>query len=108
MMRFELIINGEKICVSGIKEFGVLTAILSWVKRNPELYDPENHGTFEEWAEEELTLRLGGLESNNPQIPKHVEWVRAALKAGDEIILRVLPPGEADLPKSMEYEEFLR
>jgi hypothetical protein len=104
MVRFELLINGKKICVSGIEEYGVLDAILHWVKRNPKSYNPEKHSTFEEWIEEELEIRMGGLDSTNPRISKHIEWDKRSLKVGDELTLRILPPGEIDLPRSVSSE----
>jgi len=32
MTCFEVEVNGKKVCVAGVGEFGVLTATLSWVR----------------------------------------------------------------------------
>jgi hypothetical protein len=34
-MRFEVLINGEKVCTAGIQDYGVLSTTITRVKRNP-------------------------------------------------------------------------
>jgi hypothetical protein len=101
-MRFEVSINGEKACTAGIQDFGVLSAIVTRVKRNPNKVNPSKlkNSTLEEFLEELTEIEITGLDSNDSagEHGKHVHWLRQVLKAGDEIIIRVLPPGESDAP----------
>ncbi len=40
-MRFEITINGEKICTVGIEGYGVLSTTITRVKHNPSQVDPD-------------------------------------------------------------------
>lgn len=94
-MRFELVINGQPICIAGIKDYGVLTAILSWVLRDPGKYDSHKFPAIEEYTREELQVRLSGLLNNGD----HVEWINRQLQIGDEIRIKILGPGDIDEPR---------
>ena len=57
MIAFEVFLNGNKVCRAGVGDLGVLTTVLSWVRRegrNTETKEPGN-------IEEELTLNVSGL-----------------------------------------------
>ena len=99
MMRFEVAVNGERLCIAGLQGFGVLGAVLSWVKRNPEGF-PETapSSDFETWSAEELSLDVAGSDSNDARELKSRRWVDKVLKVGDVIEIRILPPGPADSP----------
>jgi len=101
-MRFEVFVNGKKTLIAGIDGFGVLTAILTRVKRNPRRVDLSRleNCTFEQFLEEKVDLQVGGLDSND-QTGEHgqnVVWLKQVLQPGDEVTFRVLPPGQADPP----------
>jgi hypothetical protein len=34
-VRFEILKNGRRLAVTGIEKFGVLSAVISWIRRNP-------------------------------------------------------------------------
>jgi hypothetical protein len=103
-MRFEITVNGKRYCVAGSGAYGVLSAILSWVKRRPDRYDPAKNKdcTLEEWATEELTFDVGGLDSSDPAGSRQIRWNPKdgpmVLKPGDEVLIRVLADGEFDEP----------
>ena len=99
-MRFELEINGEKICIAGMDGYAVLSAIVTWAKRDPSRFDPKKlpHSTFEQFSQEDLHIQLGGLDSNDPARAIDRSWHYRDLKVGDEITIRILPPGPADAP----------
>ena len=42
-----------------------------------------------------IHIHFGELDSTTNE---HLKWFRADLRAGDEIMVRVLPPGEYDTP----------
>ncbi|HZI88194.1 MAG TPA: hypothetical protein VFD48_15280 [Pyrinomonadaceae bacterium] len=71
MLRFEVEINGERSCLAGVAEFGVLTAILSWVKI-PEMIAKEGEEA------RKLDLHVGGLTENNGG-EAHVTWLNRDL-----------------------------
>ena len=94
-MRFQIIINGKKICIAGIKDYGVLSAIASWVKRDPTKYDSNKHPSLKEFTDEETSFHIGGLLNDG----SHVEWHRQKIKEGDEITIKLLESGKYDKPK---------
>src|SRR5207244_13340347 len=57
MIAFEVSLNRKRVCTAGVPDFGVLSAILSWVRRRP---DQSRGGKT---IEEELTAEVGGLHS---------------------------------------------
>lgn len=93
-MRFQIIINGEAICTAGVKDYGVLSAITSWVLRDPLKYDSSKHLSLEEFTAEEATFHIGGLLNDG----SHVEWDSREIKSGDEITIKILEQGEYDAP----------
>jgi len=97
-VRLELSVNGQIVATSGVGTFGVLTGIVSWVRRNPDAIpehvesDPEVDP--KEWCAEELVADLGGLDSVRNE---SLNWVNGQpLKIGDEVTIRVLGPGRID------------
>lgn len=94
-VRFEVSVNGQVVATSGIDGYGVLTTILSWGLRDPDRvpehvqadpdYDPA------EWLAEDLRLDVGGLAARG-----HLKWADRDLSVGDEVRIRVLPPGPVD------------
>lgn len=103
-IRMQLEINGEPICISGLEGFGVLNAIINWIKRNPIKFDPTkpSHHTLETFGREELHLEFGGLNSDTGS---HYSWHRQELNVGDVVSIRILGPGEADDPKQRNGQQ---
>ncbi len=97
-MRFQIIINGEETCTAGIKDYGVLSAIFSWVLRDPAKYDSKKHPSLEKFTAEETSFHIGGMLNNG----SHVEWIKREIKPGDEITIKILEPGEYDEPKKKD------
>jgi hypothetical protein len=95
-VRFQLEINGQPICTSGIDEFGVLSAIVNWVRRDPSKFDAARHRlSLEEFSHEAVRVEFGGLDSNaSPE--RHLSWHKRDLKVGDVVAIRVLGPGPID------------
>lgn len=98
-MRFQVLINGHRACVSGMDGYGVLSAVLSRVKRNPKAYPGKNKHplkiTKAEWSKERIEFQVGGLDSITDQ---HLDWLRRDLRVGDEIVIKLLPAGRHDAP----------
>ena len=86
MICFEITINGEKICTAGIEqEYGVISSILTWVKRKKAPAE-----TCSEVSEEELFLDVGGLITHGNNNHENLKWLKREIEAGDEITIRVI------------------
>ena len=87
--RFEILKNGERVCISGINGDGVLSVVLNYVKH----------------PGQELThdLQIGGLGmfDGSQDRQHHAAWVSPDVATGDEITIRILPAGEYDEPGGM-------
>lgn len=99
-LRFEVLLNGKRVAVTGIEEFGVLSAIVTWVRRDPaSLTDKlrgQEHFDEAQFLREFCELELTGLDSVRRT---HHHWLREALVPGSEVTVRVLPPGDFDAPE---------
>jgi hypothetical protein len=84
MRAFEVSLNRKKLCLAGIGDDGVLTAIVHWVPRK---------------GEGDLFLTVGGLIS---PVSEHVTWVRQDLSVVDEISVRIVETSSTDKPIKRE------
>jgi len=80
MRVFEVRLNKKRLCVAGIGEDGVLSAILSHVIGD---------------RSDEVNLHVGGLDS---KLDEHVVWRHLPLQTGDEVTIRVLESRKVDTP----------
>ena len=87
MTAFEIYLNREKLCVAGVGDGGVLSAIVDYVSRS---------------AEERLELAVGGLVSANQD---HLKWISQSLEMGDEITVKILKKTEVDPPKEISRHD---
>jgi hypothetical protein len=87
--RFEILKNGERVCVAGINGDGVLSVGLDYVKH------PGHHCTH--------NLHIGGLGlfDGSQDRQHHAAWPAPGITTGDEITIRILPPGGFDEPHGM-------
>jgi hypothetical protein len=81
MRAFEIHINGNRACLAGVSDEGVLTAIISWTPKDP----PTER------------LEVGGLESLSR---RHLDWGTFALHVGDEVKIKILDVEPSDPPTS--------
>jgi hypothetical protein len=81
MKAFDVRLNGNRLCVAGIGEDGVMTTVINHVI---------GHG------HDELSLRVGGLLS---PIEEHVTWKRLSLEVGDKVEVRIIEAEAIDRPK---------
>lgn len=103
-MRFQILINGEKQCTAGVGDFGVLSTTVTHVKRNSNKIKPNNDSLAEEVFRENIEIEVGGLDSNieSEEYDRHFNYLKRKLKAGDEIKIKILGPGEYDEPPNKE------
>jgi hypothetical protein len=79
MRAFKVSLNGKKLCLAGVGEHGVLSAIVNWVAGD--------RGA-------DLFMEVGGLASE-----EHVAWIRQKhLRVGDEIRVKIVDAGSVDRP----------
>jgi hypothetical protein len=98
MIAFEVFLNGNKVCTAGVGDLGVLTAMLTWVRRegkNTESKESRN-------VEEELTLNVGGFVSSKNE---HVRWTDDKLTVGDEVCIRIINLESVDPPSVRSTED---
>jgi hypothetical protein len=87
--RFEILKNGERICISGINGDGVLSVGLTYVKHPGQ--------------EQAHDLRIGGLGffDGSQDRQHHAGWPSPEVTTGDEITIRILPAGDYDEPQGL-------
>jgi hypothetical protein len=79
MRSFKVSLNGKKLCLAGVGERGVLSAITSW--------EAGERG-------ENLFIGVGGLADE-----EHTDWVRRKrLQVGDEVRVQIIETGSPDKP----------
>lgn len=97
MIRFEVSINGEHVCTAGIENFGVVSAILSAVRRNPAKFkeDLQGFSSEAEFSSATVNFSVSGIDDDD----RHVHWTDSLkIEEGDEIVLRMLPAGSFEEP----------
>jgi hypothetical protein len=104
MIAFEVHRNNQRVCVAGVGELGVLTAIVNWVARSAEKLQQlkaEGHADLEP---NEMTLEVGGFVSIGQHVGRHTRWCEESLRVGDEVRIRVIDAARVD-PPTTEYSE---
>ena len=84
MLAYEVFLNGDRLCVSGIEGDGVMNAMLSYGKGK---------------RVDHLHLTVGGLANITEET---LQWVCADLKLGDEITINVIDAASVDEPLTRE------
>jgi hypothetical protein len=90
MIAFNIALNGRHVCTAGIRDFGVLTAMVTWVHRKPE----QRRGRKR--IEKELAAEVAGLDS---VAKEHVKWLRRRLRIGDRLAIEIVKSDSPDTPK---------
>jgi len=81
MRAFDVYLNKKRLCVAGIGDAGVLTAVLDQVIGK---------------GRNELLLRVAGLVSSTGE---HLDWTDVNLKVGDEVRVKIIKSASADKPR---------
>lgn len=109
MICFEVRVNGKVVCTAGVGDLGVLTAILTWVKREPSDC-PEGLETTE-WSEQQLDLNIGGSIGHGKHGHEFLDWIdHQGMSVGDEVAIRILDQPHCDPPsaKRIDTSEFVQ
>lgn len=93
MLCFRVQRNGKYLTTAGVPDFGVLSTILTWVRRP---HDESN-------ACPELTLHVGGTVGRD--YGEHLTWRNVNIRVGDVLTVEVRDDVEADPPKERRLNE---
>jgi hypothetical protein len=111
-VRFEVRVNGRVVCVAGIRGDGELSVSLNRVQRSaaryPKNYHRRPHGrSLAAWSQEAISMGVAGIRCSQQgsEHDRHVGWHQQDLRPGDEVIVRILPPGRSDRPKRRRARE---
>ena len=98
MIAFQVSRNGKLLCTAGIEDVGVLTSMLTWVRRRTHT---QSHGGIEE----ELTFDVTALDGHDPKQNENLKWVSEALHVGDSISIRIVDVEAADPPVERDRDD---
>lgn len=97
MIAFEIYINGKKRCTAGAaSEFGMLTALLTWAKRDTRRLPA---AVRSEVAEEDLKIIVSGQRTRSDNDLENLQWKSCALEPGDEIRIKIVETERVDDPE---------
>jgi hypothetical protein len=96
VIAFKVSLNGKHVCTAGVRDFGVVSAIVTWVRRKPE---KSRDGKC---IEEELTADIGGLDSD---VNEHLKWFARRLHVGERITVEVVESDRVDRPKRRRRDD---
>jgi hypothetical protein len=98
VIAFQVSLNGKLICTAGLEDIGVLTSVLTWVRRRA--YS-QNHSSIEE----ELTFDVTALDGQDPKHTEHLKWLSESLHVGDSISIRIVDVEAADPPVERDRDD---
>lgn len=98
MTAFEVSLNGRRACVAGVPGFGVLSLVVSAVRRPPQ-------ATGRSRTKQELRLEVAGLESRDSGPGEHLKWIARNLRAGDRVSIRVVRTATVDPPAKRHRDD---
>jgi len=87
---FDVFVNGKKLCRAGVGELGVITAIVSWVRRAASASENASANS------EELLLEVGGLYHDAARSNVHKRWAHLYLAPGDRVNVRIVRAASFD------------
>jgi hypothetical protein len=89
MLAFELFVDDKRICLAGMEDWGVMSVILSGVRRRKD--DPEDEGR--------LDVSAGGLsERDDKGLAYHARWPRVDLAVGSRVVINLVETDDPDPP----------
>jgi hypothetical protein len=89
--RFDIAVNGERVCLAGTGKYGTLSLAVTRVRRDPRKRPASK--SPDRWSREQCHLRIGALSPRRQEA-----WEKITLEPGDEITIRVLGAGTSERP----------
>lgn len=104
MICFEVRLNGKKVCLAGVGDSGVLSAIVSWA--GPPTLTPKGQKKWRDPAR----LHVGGLYEPSGNVHIHPRWAQRKLRPGDEVQVRLIESDKPDKArhKTIQTDEQIR
>jgi hypothetical protein len=100
MIAFDIVVNEKKVCTAGVdSDYGMLTAILSWAKRDLSRLPAE---VRTEVPGEALKMVVSGQRNLDGSDSENLQWTGCDLKPGDEIRIAIVDVDRVDAPASTE------
>ena len=96
MIAFDVFLNRKKLARAGMGSDGVLTAMVTWVRRRSSR--PNGKRRQPQW-ERDLSFSLAGYRSTNGEVGEHFKWEDRKLKPGDVLTIKVIAAVRVDEPK---------
>jgi hypothetical protein len=96
MIAFDVFLNRKKLARAGMGSDGVLTAMVTWVRRRSSR--PNGKRRQPQW-ERDLSFSLAGYRSTNGDVGEHFKWEERKLKPGDALTIKVITAARVDEPK---------
>ena len=87
MICFEIHINGQKICLAGVGENGVLSAMANFRASD------DSHRTF---------CSVGGIAKIDAETSQQIEWLDRELCVGDVLTVKVVEAESYDMPPNQQ------
>ena len=100
MICFEVLLNGEKLCLAGSGEDGGLQAILQHAGRAPQ--EPGHEGHDHPRPGPQLTVV--GMHRPNPTSVAQSLWIDRFLQEGDVVSFRIVNAPRADPPEHFDVK----
>lgn len=104
MIRFEVLVNKERLCVAGVHGMGVLSAVLFWIQRQ----SLQRAAELSLEDKDDLILEVAGLENFGHSELEHLKWIRRSLNPGDEVTIRILNGADFDPPLIRQQDDPVR
>jgi hypothetical protein len=95
-VRFEVSLNGERLCTAGVGGYGVLMATILMTSHLKAEASVSQMVTIPH--EYDLNFGVSALECNDSVENRHLTWINRSLREGDELRVRILPEGHIDPP----------
>ena len=102
MIAFDVFLNRKKLARAGMGSDGVLTAMVTWVRRRSSR--PNGKRRQPQW-ERDLSFSLAGYKSTNGDVGEHFKWEDRKLKPGDVLTIKVIAAARVDEPKRRTAED---
>jgi hypothetical protein len=83
MICFEVYINGQKVCLAGVGDDGVLSVMASFIASS---------------ESQRTDFRVGGLIKVDAEIQQQVEWIDREVNVGDDITIKIVESENYDTP----------
>lgn len=100
MIAFEIVVNDKKVCTAGVdSDYGMLTAILSWARRDLSRLPAE---VRTEVPGEALKMVVSGQRNLGGRDLENLQWTGCDLKPGDEIRIAIVDVDRVDAPASIQ------